>query len=1369
MSSSEIPVIGSILSKLFGSRNERVVKRYTSRVELIAQLESQMRVLTDAELKAKTGEFRDRFDAGETSNDLLVEVFAAGREAMDRSVGIRNIFNPVHEFDASQLSGSVRQTYDRIKAEIEALEPAEAVDDYLGCQEEVPGFIQVDIPNEIYDAVREIYPESRPPFRARPFDVQLIGGMVLGQGKIAEMKTGEGKTIVAPLAAYMAAVTHQQVHIVTVNDYLVQRDRDWTFPFFAKVGLTVGAIHPMHMQPEEIKRSMYRCDVVYGTTSEFGFDYLRDNMKRNVDEQVQRKRQFAIVDEVDSTLIDEARTPLIISGPAHDDQPRYELATGLAKQLVDLQEPWQGKEDAVQHCKEVIKGLEGDIRQSRDAAIVPEMKKRLEDETKRLPELEHARDQHSQYYEIEMDRKSAHLTHDGIAHAQKLAGVGSFYVDENMDIPHLLEQSLRAYAVYQLDKDYIVMDVPDRATGKSEPNIVIVDSNTGRPMIGRQWSDGLHQAIECKEGVPIKAETQTVASVTVQNFFKMYKQLSGMTGTADTEAQEFHDIYHLDVISIPTNKPIARGDYDDLMYLRAKDKWEAIVDEIKAFHDAGRPILVGTTSVERSEMISQMLTRKYQVQHSVLNAKQHEREANVVEDAGHLGAVMIATNMAGRGTDIKLGKLDRDEFIEHLLKRGLASRGLSADMNEAELRENVYRKIASVELKSEGMKKRDAETMDFAELELKLLRHWAGQNTWMSGKGIESASAEDLRTELDKGGRSILHRIRWYENIEDMGGLHVIGTERHESRRIDNQLRGRSGRQGDNGSSRFFVSLEDDLMKMFAGETTMKLLSRLGMKEGDAIEHPWLSKNVERAQKKVEERNFQVRKNILEYDEVMEHQRQRFYGLRQRILEGRQVKDLVFEYIEDVVDDAIAEYLDDDYSATCAADYAREQLDCSILPERLKGKDATEMDIAIRKLAKEDVTATIVITLGEYMPIEGSEVSIDFDSAGLHGWAKSRFGIELDTGSLREGGASERRAVQEMLELAAFAKIDAEPLEKIENFADARYGAEQLAIWSKDKFTKDLDPDQILKAHNDEELEVRDLIIDTARELYEKREAEFPADFIMQRTTMIARQDPAAAFENLVKWGKDRLGLEMSPDQIKTTPPAKTRARIIEATKESLKTDDLSVMVEKALATTSDDELDSVLVKRYGEGLTERMRYLDTDDREPAIRARVETLSRPELIQFEQMILIETLDTSWKDHLYSMDQLKDTIGFRAIAQTDPKIEYKREGQRMFQGMMREIREKVTGFIFKARIAAPQPRQARPQQPQQRPQQPQQQQGIGAQRGQPSRPGQGGAPMGGNIMGSSIMGPGFTGGAMYTPKPASEPKASPSKDQESGDQ
>ncbi len=1350
MASSEIPIVGKLLSKVFGSRNERIVKRYTTRVEAIGQLEPQMRTLTDAQLRAKLDEFRDRFDQGEKPDDLLVEVFAAAREGMDRAVGIRNIFNPEHDFDPSVLPDAAQLLYKQVQAEIDTLEPAKAEGIYLGHPTDVPPFLQVDIPVELYDAVRELYPESKPPFRARPFDVQLIGGMVLGQGKIAEMKTGEGKTIVAPLATYMACVQRQQVHVVTVNDYLVQRDRDWTFPFFLKMGLTAGAIHPMHMQPEEVKRDMYRCDVVYGTTSEFGFDYLRDNMKRNVEQQVQRKRQFAVVDEVDSTLIDEARTPLIISGQAHDDQPRYQLANELAKKLVELQRPWQEIENQVTLCKETIKGLEGDIRQTRDKSEVPALQKKLKDAQAALPELESKRDRHIQYYELEMDRKSAHLTHDGIAEAQKMAGVGSFYVDENMDIPHLLEQALRAYAVYTRDKDYIVMDVPDRMTGRTEPTIVIVDTNTGRPMIGRQWSDGLHQAVECKEGVPIKPETQTVASVTVQNFFKMYKSLSGMTGTADTEAQEFHDIYSLEVVSIPTNKPIAREDHDDLMFLREKDKWDAIVDEIKEFHDVGRPILVGTTSVEKSEMVAKMLKSKYQIQHAVLNAKQHEQEAGVVEGAGQLGAVMIATNMAGRGTDIKLGQFTREDFIQHLLKRSLASKSLKSSMSDEELRENVYRKIAPTILKTEGINKRQAEDMPFEELELMLLRHWANEYTWMGGKGAQTASAEELRAELDRNGRCKLHRLRWFNNIEDLGGLHVIGTERHESRRIDNQLRGRSGRQGDKGSSRFFVSLEDDLMKMFAGETTMKLLSRLGMKEGDAIEHPWLSKNVERAQKKVEERNFQQRKNILEYDEVMEHQRQRFYGLRQGILEGRQVKSLIFEYIEEVVDDAINEYLDPDFPAQCAAEYAREILDCSILPERLKGKDAVEMDITIRKLAKQDIAANIAVTLGEYIPEESSEFLMEFDSAGLHNWAKNHFGVELDTGDLRESGAANRRKVQEMLEEAAFTKIDHADLGEIALFADKNYGPVRLSKWIKEKFTFEITPDEIVKASNDEDLRVRDLVIERAQDLYRTREAEFPVDYIMQTTMVIAKQDRTAAFEGLVKWAKERINLDLTMNEIMTTPPPKMRQRLVDAMAKKVSIDDLEEKINAALATTTEDELDEYLKSIYNQGITPRMRYLDKDDREDAIRARVETLDRPELVQFEQMVLIETLDQSWKDHLYEMDQLRDSIGFRAIAQTDPKIEYKREGQRMFLNMMRNIREKVTDVIFKARLApprqapAPRPRPAPPPQ-QMKPKQP---------------------PLGlGNILGSSIMGPGFS----LTPEPApkskkpTKPEVNPNQD------
>ncbi|MEO1479860.1 MAG: hypothetical protein AAFV01_14910, partial [Bacteroidota bacterium] len=581
------------------------------------------------------------------------------------------------------------------------------------------------------------------------------------------------------------------------------------------------------------------------------------------------------------------------------------MADKLARHLVEKQRPWQFKEDEVTACKEKIKACEGDIRQARDRSVVPELQKQMAAEKARLPELERHRDEHTQYYEVKPERKQAYLTHEGVAEAQRTAGIGSFYVDENQDLPHLLEQSVRAHAVYERDKDYVVMDVPDRMTGRAEPSIVIVDTNTGRAMIGRQWSDGLHQAIEFKERVPVKQETQTVASVTVQNFFKTYEQLAGMTGTADTEAEEFHTIYRLDVVAIPTNRPMVRRDRDDLMYLRAKDKWEAITDEIKHFHDAGRPVLVGTTSVEKSETLSQMLQRKHGVRHNVLNAKQHEREAEIIAEAGSLGAVTIATNMAGRGTDIKLARPSRKELLEHWQRRGIASKKLTADSTDDEVHRDVLRKCAATELKDQGLKKREIEEMDFDELELRLLRHWAEKYTYNSPGKLEAADRETLMEWLDESGRIGLHRLRWVESVEDLGGLHVVGTERHESRRIDNQLRGRSGRQGDNGSSRFYVATEDELMKLFMGDTTQKLLARMGLKEGEAVEHPWLSKNVEKAQRKVEERNFQMRKNILEYDEVMEHQRQHFYGLRQRVLEGRDLRGLIFGYIDEAVGDAI--------------------------------------------------------------------------------------------------------------------------------------------------------------------------------------------------------------------------------------------------------------------------------------------------------------------------------------------------------------------------------------------------------------------------------------------------------------------------------
>ncbi len=1368
-----IPIVGPILNRIIGTRNERFVRKYTARVEAINGMEGDITRLSDEQLRAKTAELRERVAKGAKADDVLVEAFAVAREAMDRAVGIRNILNPAHGFDPSSLPAAVRSTYDRVKSEADALplvipktcvvepgkptpqgEPDEK-DEFLGCVEPVPGWARVEIPVELYRAVRDLYPESKPPFRARPFDVQLIGGMVLSQGKIAEMKTGEGKTIVAPLATYLACLQRFQVHVVTVNDYLVQRDRDWTFPFFHALGLTVGAIHPMHIQPEDLKRWMYRCNVVYGTTAEFGFDYLRDNMKRSVDQQVQRKRQFAIVDEVDSILIDEARTPLIISGAAHEEQPRYELADRLARHLVEKHKPWAEADAEVQRCKERIKGLEGDIRQVRDRGRIPDLQKQLAAAKRELPELERRRDKFTQYYDAQMDRKQCHLTHDGIAEAQRAAGVGSFYVDENMDVPHLLENALRAHVIYQRDRDYVVLDVPDRFTGRSEPSIVIVDVNTGRPMVGRQWSDGLHQAVEIKERVPVKQETQTIATVTIQNFFKMYRRLSGMTGTADTEAQEFHDIYKLDVVSIPTNKPVIRRDYDDLVFLRVRDKWETIVDEIKAFHDVGRPILVGTTSVEKSETLGQMLARKHQIRHEILNAKQHEREAHVIAEAGSLGAVMIATNMAGRGTDIRLGRFNREQLLDHWLRRGICSRELTVNASEEELRGNVYRKIAPQEL---GLKKREAEEMPFAELELRLLRHWAEKHTWMGARKAETASADELRAELDATGRCLLHRIRWFEDVEDMGGLHVIGTERHESRRIDNQLRGRSGRQGDNGSSRFFVSLEDDLMKMFAGETTMRILSRLGMKEGDAIEHPMLSKSVERAQRKVEERNFQVRKNILEYDEVMEHQRQYFYGLRQRVLEGRDVRGLIFEYIEESVDDACAEYLDPGYPAECVAEFARERLDCSVPPERLRGKDADEMDAVVRRIAAEEVRHMIDVTLGEYMPVEGSEVSVDFDSAGLINWAKSRFGVELDAAELREGGAQERRAVYERLCQAAERRIEQADLSGIAQFVESDYGVRRLSDWVKNKFGFEIGAEALREAIEDEERTPQMLIMEQAEKLYERREVEYPVDFMMQLTMNAARQSPTEALRQLADWANRRFGLNWTEERVRTTPPQRIRGELLEASQRFVRERVIEREIEAALACPDDAALDRHLSERFGVGLPDRLRYLEPSERPDAVRARVENLLRAELLYLERTILLEIFDGAWKDHLYAMDQLRDAIGFRAFSQRDPRIEYKREGSRLFQDMNEGIRDRVTDYVFKARLmpsggpggpgggggggmGAPAPGQ--PLRPAVRP--------VPA---PPSRPA-GAPPM--TPVGGSIMGPGLDARPMAQPAASVPPK------------
>ncbi len=1290
MAKHDIPIIGPLLNKLIGSRNERFVKKYLQRVNEINAMEPRIRALTDAQIRSQILVFRERIEKGANSTEVMSEAFAFAREAMDRSVGIRNIFNPVHadKFDPSRLPEEHRATYERVKAELATQSPLQPVDDLQGCAEPVHPYVRVELPPTFYDAVRALYAESRPPFRARPFDVQLIGAMVLYQGRISEMKTGEGKTIVAPLACYLACAERLKVHVVTVNDYLVQRDRDWTFPFFHALGLTVGAIHPQHMQSEDIKRTMYQCDVVYGTTAEFGFDYLRDNMKRSAEQQVQRRREFAIVDEVDSILIDEARTPLIISGAAHEDKPRYELADRLARGLVEKQKPWQAAEDEVENTKRRIKGFEGDIRTTRDKSVVPGLVEQIRELKTRLPALEAERARHTQYYETHMERKSVHLTHAGITEAQRVAGVGSFYVGENMDLPHLLEQALRAHVVYQRDRDYIVAPSPNMHTGRVEPSVIIVDINTGRPMVGRQWSDGLHQAVECKEAVPIKDETQTVATITIQNFFKMYKRLAGMTGTADTEAQEFHDIYKLDVVTIPTNKPVTRRDFDDMVFVSMKDKWSFIVDEIRAFHDAGRPILVGTTSVEKSETLGRMLTQRYGIRHEILNAKQHEREAHIVEHAGELGQVMIATNMAGRGTDIKLGTYTREQLLDHWLRRGICPREVTADFTDEQLREAVYRKIAPT-IKDLGLSRQDAEKLPFADLELRLLRFWAMQNTWISSRSAESASADELRRELDRTGRFLLHRIRWFKDIEDMGGLHVIGTERHESRRIDNQLRGRSGRQGDKGSSRFFISLDDDLMKLFAGEKIQKWLAIFGMKEGDAIEHRVLSNGIESAQRKVEELHFQRRKNILEYDEVMEHQRQRFYGLRQRVLENRDLKGLIFEFITDSTSDAVGDFLHKDYAVRCVAEFARQRAETTIIPTRLRGLEGSELADRIREYALADITSQITITLGEYLPdtVAGNEgAEVDFDGPGLMKWARDRFGVELVQSDLEPLTDQTRQRVRDRLVEAAEAKVRDLDLSGLDDFLAPDYGARQLCSWAKNKFGFELDTQQVFRTSTQEgQLAVAEMIFKQARELYRKREVEYPIDFAMDMTMTLMRQNPQEALAQLVAWANTRYQLGWTAESVRSRPPSVAREELLKASERFVDEGGLDREVHTAAAITDPDALAQHFRTRFNTELPESIRHLKGQERNDAVRSRVEGVLRAELAYFEKTLLLETLDSSWKDHLYAMDQLRDSINFRAFSQQDPRIEYKREGSRMFNEVLRAIREKVTDYIFKLRL------------------------------------------------------------------------------------
>ena len=711
-------ILDSLLHKVFGTPHERKVKSLRPVIAQIHEVRKKLEALDDKDLAAKSAEFREALKNGKTLDDIKVEAFAVCQEACDRRLGIFNIFKPKFEFDFAKLGTDpeILSAVEAAKADLEAGKPE----------------WEIFMPAKFYAKVRELYPESVKPFRMLPFDVQLIGGLVLHEGAIAEMATGEGKTLAAVCPVYLNGLSGKGVHVVTVNDYLAGRDAEQMGYVYKFLGLTVGLI--VHDLNAEQRRISYNSDVTYGTNNEFGFDYLRDNMAVDPKEVVQREPNFCIVDEVDSILIDEARTPLIISGPAEDATDKYQKARQLVSQLV------RGKD-----------------------------------------------------YTVDEKDKLVQLTERGTNHIEQIMGFTNLY-GEHAEWVHFIQQALKAENIFLRDRDYIVRD----------GEVVIVDENTGRLMEGRRYSDGIHQSIEAKEGVQIRRENQTLATITFQNYFRMYKKLSGMTGTAETEATEFIKIYNMNTWVIPTNKPCIRKDMQDMVYKTEEAKWKAIVAEIKKRHEIGQPILVGTASVERSEKMHQLLLKEG-IPHDVLNAKNHSREAEIIQYAGYKGKVTVATNMAGRGTDIVLGP-----------------------------------------------------------------------------------------------------------GVRELGGLHVLGTERHESRRIDNQLRGRAGRQGDPGSSQYFLSLDDDLMRIFGGSNVKQLMDRFGVGDDEVITHPIVSRSIRGAQKRVESQSFDTRKYLLDYDNVMNEQRKVIYGLRRRILNGDEIRKDIWANVQDACDIKVSQFISKD-------------------------------------------------------------------------------------------------------------------------------------------------------------------------------------------------------------------------------------------------------------------------------------------------------------------------------------------------------------------------------------------------------------------------------------------------------------------------
>jgi len=1069
-----------------------------------------------------------------------------------------------------------------------------------------------DLLNEAFAACRE---SGRRFLGMRHYDVQMIGGMILHGGNIAEMVTGEGKTLVATLPAYLNALSGKGVHVITVNDYLARRDMEWMGPIYMGLGLTVGNIQSGMDSGE--RQVSYACDITYGTNNEFGFDYLRDNMRpaaRGDDrypkhmQQAQGPLHFAIIDEVDNILVDEARTPLIISGPAHDDVSRYSQADKIARQLQ----------------KEV-------------------------------------------HFEVKEKEHTVHLTDEGVRAAEKLAGVESFYTSGNMEWPHLIDNSLKAHFLYKRDVNYVVM----------EDEIVIVDEFTGRLMQGRNWSDGLHQAVEAKEGVRVKEENQTLATITLQNFFKLYDKICGMTGTAMTEASEFWKIYKLDVIAVPTNRPMQRVNEPDVIFRTEREKFHAIADEIERFQRwdvvelndnterlgtilreddqeveiqlkegkqketlprkvvahvqrHGRPVLVGTVSIEKSERLSTMLGKRG-VKHEVLNAKHHKREAEIVAQAGRKSAVTIATNMAGRGTDIILGG--------------------------------------------------NAETMAWALLQDKYAtRLDVPQEEWKSLiKEIEER--EKMKSEG--------------EEVRKLGGLQIIGTERHEARRIDLQLRGRCGRQGDPGRSQFFLSLEDDLMRIFAGEWVKNVLTRLGMQEGEAIRSRMVTRRVEGAQKKVEERNFEIRKNLLEYDEVMDEQRKRVYGYRQRILDGANCKQLIMEMIDLQIDQHLDEFLDKDYGTSTFAKWAGSRLSVE-----LDERDYRNLDFATASRQAKDEAARLAESqvfdlIDENLPEE--EDPAEWNWEALTKSANQRWRLNVRDRELKK---VERNQLAEMLLEQARDSIEAVDLSEGARYLSEDFSVREACGWVRNKFGITLNLDEMAKLDTEA---FKRLVKQKAADAYDLRETEYPVmTGLYYFTTQDAHGQKRMDRDKLVAWARDRFDAELDLDDLKNRQRDEIREVLVAHSRAQQERANAALaevhrQVDKifnsaastatvGLATGGNGALASLsdwLRKSLDcEMPPETLAPLNRDQLEQRLAMAVEDRYRPEMRRMERGLVLQILDTAWKDHLLAMDHLRSSVGLRGYAQVDPKVEYKREGMRTFELMWSSVGERVTDLIYR---------------------------------------------------------------------------------------